>query len=203
MIEAFQRVFDQVRDVVIKGQAHLDLWQGLSKRVTQDRFVSDTAPTFFSLTLDAHLDAALLAAAKVFDKQRRSLKLATVLKSAEAHKGMLPPERVAEMREVLHEARTKLPELESALAAIHARRNNFIAHLDHGVISRPDELVRECALTGEQLQKVYTVAEDILNNMSALYFEITTVFHYVDGDDYTYAWDLIAEGKRERLKKRY
>jgi hypothetical protein len=88
----FRKVFDRVRNQVVMGNAHLDLWKGLSRRLGDEkRLVVNTAPTFFGLTLESHLNAAFLYAAKVFDTHRGSLTLRAILRYAEAERNTLKP----------------------------------------------------------------------------------------------------------------
>ncbi len=86
----FTKIFEHVRDVILYGDAHLRIWEGLAQEINRDNgLVGHTAPTFFGLTLEAHLDRALLNAAKTFDGQRDALSLRKVLNCASAKKKTL------------------------------------------------------------------------------------------------------------------
>ena len=127
----FRQEFERVRNQVVMGNAHLELWKGLSRRLMyESRGVVNTAPTFFGMTLEAHLNAAFLYAAKIFDTHRGSLTLRAILKYADANKGDLPAERSAEVQRIVRESDAEITKLESSLKAVRIRRNKLLAHLD-------------------------------------------------------------------------
>ena len=89
----FRGEFERVRNQVVMGNAHLELWRSLSNRLGSDqkRLAANAAPTFFGMTLESHLNTAILHAARIFDTHRDSLNIKKILKRADADKGSLSP----------------------------------------------------------------------------------------------------------------
>jgi hypothetical protein len=196
----FRKAFDRVRNQVVMGNAHLDLWKGLSRRLGDEkRLVVNTAPTFFGLTLESHLNAAFLYAAKVFDTHRSSLTLRAILRYAEANKGGLSAEASREVERIARESDAELTKLESSLKAVRTRRNKLIAHLDPAVVSKPGEIAKQSQLTVDDLQNVFVVAWRILNGVSVPYWEFSASLKLMDVDDFEHALNLIEREKHRQL----
>jgi AbiU2 len=171
-LAGFREEFERVRNQVVMGNAHLELWRSLSKRLGSDpkRLAANASPTFFGMTLESHLNTAILHAARIFDTHKDSLNIHTILKRANADKGTLSPEVAKGLSEGLRDVKTKLPKLESALKAVRTRRNKTLAHLDPMVVSKPDEVAQNSEITVEELRKIFVVAWNILNEVSVPYW---------------------------------
>src|SRR3954465_1683711 len=78
------RIFDAVMRNVDRGRDHLRIWEDTRKVVHRHVSLTDLAPSFFVLTGIAHLDAATLHAAKLFDRQSDSVNIAYLLNTIEA-----------------------------------------------------------------------------------------------------------------------
>ena len=194
----FHQAFERVRNQVIMGNAHLHLWKGLSRRLRTEppQLLANTAPTFFGLTLESHLDAAFLYAAKVFDTHRKPLTLWTILRDAQANIGSLSPEASNELSQVLLESDTKLVKLESSLKAVRIRRNKVIAHLDLDAVRNPDKVTKRSQISVDDLKNIFEVALEILNGVSGPYWGLYGSLKLLDVDDFERALDLIKQQKQ-------
>jgi AbiU2 len=107
----FREEFERVRAQVVMGNAHLELWTNLSKRLGKDpkRLAANAAPTFFGMTLESHLNTAILHAARIFDTHRDSLNIRRILKRAHVGKGSLSVKVAKELEVSLRKANKKLP----------------------------------------------------------------------------------------------
>jgi len=182
---------------------HLELWRSLSKRLFADpkRLVANVAPAFFGMTLEAHLNTAILHAARIFDTHKGMLNLEKILRRANANKGTLSPESANDLRDNLREARAKLPKLKSTLEAVSIRRNKTLAHLDPKVVSKPEEIEKKSEITVDQLEKLFTTAWEILNRVSVPYWDLSASLKLIDVDDYELALDYIVKGKKRLLEE--
>lgn len=199
-LAAFRVEFERVRNQVLMGNAHLELWRNLSKRLGSDpkRLAANASPTFFGMTLESHLNTTILHAARIFDTHPDSLNIHTILKRADTDKGSLSPEAAETLTEGLQVAKIELPKLESALKAVRTRRNKTLAHLDPMVVSRPDEVAKNSEITVQDLRKIFVVAWDILNEVSVHYWDLSASIDLVGVDDYETALDLIESGKKRQ-----
>jgi hypothetical protein len=167
----------------------------------ESRRVVNTAPTFFGMTLEAHLNAAFLYAAKIFDTHRGSLTLRAILKYADANKGDLPAERSAEVQRIVRESDAEITKLESSLKAVRIRRNKLLAHLDPVVVSKPQEVAQQSQITVDELQEIFAVAWKVLNGVSVPYWELSGSLKLIDVDDFEHALNLIESEKLRQLEE--
>jgi AbiU2 len=198
----FKSIFEKVRDLILYGDAHLRIWEGLAKEIGQENFlVGNTAPTFFGLTLEAHLDRALLNIAKSFDGHRDSLCLRKVLNCAGDNKRNLSREKQKRLTEFIPEAERRIGEIESTLSAIQTRRDKIIAHLDRKMVSDPQKVIADSQVTLEELKRVYVVAWRIIQVVSTICWDQTPLLPLVDVDDYEWPLSLLREEKKRQFAK--
>jgi hypothetical protein len=195
----FKGIFERVRDLVLYGDAHLRIWEGLAKEISEDNFlVGNTAPTFFGLTLEAHLDRALLNAAKTFDAHKDALNLRKILNCAGENKRTLSGENQKRLTEFFPKAERQLSEIASSLSAIQTRRDKIIAHLDRKAVSDPQNVIAESRITLDELKKVHDTAWKIIQEVSTIFWDQTPLLPLVDVDDYEWPLSLVrAEKKRQ------
>ena len=194
-----KKIFDRVRDLVLYGDAHLRIWEGLANEVRRDNFlVGNTAPTFFGLTLEAHLDRALINAAKTFDSHKDALTLKKVLNCAGQNKRTLSSENQKRLAEFFPAAECQLREISSNLSAIQTRRDKIIAHLDRKAVSAPQTVIADSQVTLDDLKKVYAVAWNIIPEISTIFWDETPLLPLVDVEDYEWPLSFVrAEKKRQ------
>lgn len=175
----FRGQFEKVRAQAILGRAHLQLWKDLGKRlnsVPSKTLIALIAPAFFGMMLEAHLNTSVLCAAKIFDRHRDSLNVRTILARAAAEKGSVPASAAKMLADNPRDAGARLPGIESVLEAIKTRRDKILAHLDRDLVAKPEEVVKKSQLTVDELENVFSVAERILNGVSAPYWGFAGVF---------------------------
>jgi len=193
----FRNVFERVQNQVIIGNAHLSLWKRLGKRISGlNNIVANTAPTFLGMTLDAHLCAAFLYAARVFDTHHDALTIHTILRKAGHEMGTLSPKTQKVVRGNLSSAKTKLLALQAIVDSVRTRRDKVLAHLDLKVITHPDEVTRESQISVKELENLFRAAWEILNEISGSFWEITSILDLVDIDDYERPMSLIEKAKK-------
>lgn len=198
----FKRIFEHVRDLVLYGDAHLRIWEGLAKEISRDSFlVGNTAPTFFGLTLEAHLDRALLNAAKTFDRHKDALHLRKVLNCAGENKRSLSGENQKTLTEFFPEAKLQIEKIESTLSAIQTRRDKVIAHLDRKTVSDPQKVIADSQVTLNDLKKVYVVAWNIIQELSTIFWDQTPLLPLVDVDDYEWPLSFVRDEKKRQFEE--
>ena len=191
-----RKVFESVREQVIIGNAHLAIWKGLGKRIGGPKnIVANTAPTFFGMTLDAHLNAAFLYVAKAFDTHSDAMSIRTVLNKARHDARSLPPETAKTLRQRVDNAETRLQALTSTLNAVRTRRDNVLAHLDRKVITNPEKISKESEITVKELEGLFLAAWEILNEVSSTFWNVVDVLDLLDANDFEYPMNLIEKQK--------
>lgn len=198
----FKRIFEHVRDLVLYGDAHLRIWEGLAKEIGRDNFlVGNTAPTFFGLTLEAHLDRALLNAAKTFDGHRDAMNLRKILNCAGENKRDLSEENQKRLTKFFPQAERQIGAIESTLSAIQTRRDKIIAHLDRKTVSDPQKVIADSQVTLDDLKKVYGVAWKIIQEVSTIFWDETPLLPLVDVDDYEWPLSFVRDEKKRQFEE--
>jgi hypothetical protein len=194
----FTQTLEAIRGQVLVGNAHIEIWRRLAKRLSEDYSILYTAPTFFGFTLMAHEDAAFMYAAKVFDTTKGSLKLERVLQHAKAHSA-LDVDVAASLKIALDKANEKLARLKVEIDAIRSRRKKLLAHLDPEAISRPEEIAKQSDLTADELKRVFESIWDILNDISKRFLDYSGgELEFENIGDVENALNLIARTKTSR-----
>lgn len=177
---------------VIWGRTHLKLARAIRQA---DPAIIHTAPTFFGLTCDAHLDAAQLYAAKLYDRTKGPITVKSALLEADRIAGRFSHTSAEEVRTTVAAAQAQIVEFKEILSAVEDRRNEYLAHVAPETILDPAALNSRAALTIDELHHLFVETGNILNSISQLYQGTLSVLEVLDSNDYTTAFRLIAEAK--------
>ena len=183
---------------VLLGNTHLAIANGLREA---DPVVIGTAGVFFGLTLTAHLEAAQMYAAKLFDTHAGAETIYTLLAAAGHNTNLFTNGRPQEVRTAVRTAKQRVRGLDPVMKAIRTRRNKILAHLDPETVRDPAKLFRDARLTLEDLSKIFSVAGEIVNEISRLYMNATQLTTFPFQDDYKHALKLVAEAKCAEIRK--
>jgi hypothetical protein len=151
---------------IVFARAHLKIARVLGDA---DPVVIATAPTFFGLTRDAHLQAAQMYTAKLHDKNRDSVTLRTALQTAERVAGTFEYASASEVRASIASLESQITHLETTLMAIQKRRNEYLAYVAERTIIDPASLNAEAPLTLDDLDHVLVETGDMINEISQLF----------------------------------
>ena len=178
---------------VVLARTHL----GIAKRLRAARpVVLSAAPTFFAVTHNAHLDAAQMYAAKLYDKTKNAITVRTVLDEAEHVAGSFPNSSPQDVRRIVCAARSRIVKFESTLSALENRRNEYLAHLDVKTIADQTALYTRASLTFDGLDNLLVETGNILNDISQLYDGTLAVLELPDSDDCEKILRLISRRRR-------
>lgn len=180
---------------VALGRTHL----AIAKRLrVAPKAVLHKAPTFFNLTHNAHLDAAYLCAAKLYDKQKKATTVRKTLDEAERTAGTFGKSSAENVRTIVAAARKEIERFEKTIDALGDRRNEYIAHLGPEKITDPKALGKAPALTFDELDELLVGTGNILNDISQAYDGTLAVPALPHSDDCEEVLRLVAEGDRKR-----
>lgn len=195
---SFQQLLTWVMTEVIYGRAHFAIVLGLRRA---DPVVLETAPRFFALTLDAHADLAIMAAARIFDEDPRSVSIHSVLSACSRDAGLLSPTAEDEVRRVVAEAKDFVRTLKPILKPIRLRRNQTVAHSDTQPLADPGGYIKGGRLKFRELDDLFEKTAQILNRLAEVHCLNTPSLHLPDANDYERALDLIADAKCEQARR--
>jgi hypothetical protein len=196
----FDKTLVSLTDEAIYGRSHLRIAQGLSEKAKEDVRVLNVAPTFFSLTFQAHMESAFLRAAKLFDESKGATSLYSMLNDAEMVAGSFKCLTPANARAKIAAARTEIEGLQVTLDSVRTIRHKRIAHLDGGNIRKPKELAEQAKVTIEELERVLETAGRIVSQIRGDYNECESLNQFIDAGDYAKMLYLLSKAENERLE---
>lgn len=145
------------------GRTHLEIAKGL---VAAEAETARVAPTFFSLTLDAHVQAAQMYVAKLYDKKREAVTVKMLVERAGRSEGAFPSAKPERVREIVQDARAAIAQLKPKLKAVEIRRNEYLAHLAPATICDIGSMNDRAKLAISDLDFALLETTNILNQFS-------------------------------------
>jgi hypothetical protein len=176
-----EKMLAALKAQAIYGRTHLYIARGL---VASKPSIGDIAPRFFEMTLDAHLQAAQLYAAKLYDKQSKSVKVLSFIEKAARSEAKFPLATPSEVRQTVEIAIQMMSNLEPTLDAVQIRRNEYLAHLAPTTVIDIASMHDRAALTISDLDFVFVETTNILNMFSQMIDGAISVPTLPDSDDF-------------------
>ena len=192
-----EQIIDALRNQIILGLTHLRIGSGLQKA---DPVVLQTAHVFFGFTITAHMQAAQMIAARLFDKTGGTVNLRLLLRRLKTNPGPLQNGTSAELRQAIADAAKKLPILDASLHSITKRRNKWLAHTAPQTVANPGLLAQEAPITADELELTFKVAGEILNSITNIKAGATSWFDLVDENDFEWVCKLVADAKCAQVR---
>lgn len=211
----FHRLLFTLAGELVDSRIHFRLFQSLSKGGTEYWREFAQSNTFWSFTLQAHLDAALMRLCKAFDVNRNSLNLRTLISTIKANLHLFEEDGFRE--------RLKGNPFVDSLAAtlrvpdalmiqrdldfvspsnflvkkLIVWRDKHIAHRDPSPVLNPEELTRRYPLLYTEIDELIREGLRIVNEYSSLFVATTHSSGVVGADDYL----TILKAVRESLNR--
>ncbi len=145
------------------GHSHLDIANGL---MTSGDEIVAVSPTFFALTIDAHLQAAQIYAAKLYDRRSDAVTVQVLIEGAESSAGEFPYATAEQVRSIAGLARLQIRQMRPHQDAIKIRRDGYLVHFDRGTVRDVQALNENARLTIDDLDYVLVETVNILNSFS-------------------------------------
>jgi hypothetical protein len=199
--DQFEKMLSRLSDLLLFGKAHLKIGRGVGQMITSEPAISQVAPTFWGLTINAHLDIAQLLAFKLFDSRAGTLTLSVLLSHAEQNPTIFANTSHARLAAAIQIARTQISSLKKPLTRIAAKRNRLIAHLDQLIVNNPKKLEKAIAVTFSDLNYAFFIAAAVLNEMKVKFQDAMSDFELLYSSDYEMVGQLIVQAKCEQIKR--
>ena len=179
---------------VISGTAHLNAARRLAEASKTHPIIMKASPSFFNLTIQAHLEAAQLSAARLFDEHKDCAGIPWLLKQAKHRRKEFSFRTTDELDNAIREAEGICATQSSVLASLKLRRDRWLAHLDKKTIRDPEQFANDTKLTYLELESLFGCAEIILNSMADQRGEAGFLIFGDDYDDLSHTLDLMEKG---------
>ena len=176
---------------VISGTAHLNAARSLAEASKTHPVIMMASPAFFRLTIQAHLEAAQLSAARLFDEHKDCAGIPWLLKQAKHRREEFSFRTADELDNAIREAEGICATQSSVLASLKLRRDRWLAHLDKKTIRDPEQFANDTKLTYLELESLFGCAEIILNSVADQRGEAGFLIFGDDYDDLSHTLDLM------------
>jgi hypothetical protein len=194
---SIEQIINALLYQVAAGTAHLTVAKGLAE---SDPVVLNAARTFFAMTIDAHISASMMYAARLHDDQRNAVTVRTLLERSA--KETDPPKygTLEQVKETISFAEKTLAELEGPLKHIDKARNRRLAHTDPRTLQDPKFAMREIAEDAVDLGAIYVGTSKLLNRFSGIYRDIYGAAHILDETDYETVIGFVSDAKCQQVR---
>jgi AbiU2 len=180
----------------IYGVAHLNAAKSILEARRMHPALLAASPLFFDLTTLAHLDAAQLYAAKLFEegKRNQSVTIPWLLEQAKQHRREFSQRTHDEQDEGIKEAEQVYFATSTLTAVLKHRRDKWLAHLDKQAVTNPEKVTAYAKLTISQLEGLLACATAILNTLADLCAQPGFLIHPDDYNDLSRTLGLVEKG---------
>lgn len=218
--QPFLKYYEKLIWQTLYARAHLKLQERLESYKSDYLKELNQAPHFFTFTIRAHLDDALLTLSRILDKHDRSLSIWKFLSFVEQNSEIFSNEAFAQRMsgksdyyeyqvkshtpitlQGIEEDRQKLRSLEGTISNIKGWRDKVFAHVDREFHLKGRHASEEYPLQRQQLEEVITALARTINRYSASYQSSTFLEKFPDEDDVQHIMNSIRFHIQERNKQ--
>ena len=146
--------------------AHFELTRSLKGAHTA---IVGIAPTFFNLSVEAHAQATILHAARIFDRKPGTVSIHALLALVSNRAGTFKHANAMQIRKDVTEASRTVAKLEPIVGAVKTRRNETLAHSDPRAFIEYESYVEDGRVSYRQLEGLYIKTDAILNHFFQAY----------------------------------
>jgi hypothetical protein len=208
--EQFRRLLVALANEIVDANIYWKLHKDLQIAAATFQTEVNQAPAFWSLTLQAHLDAAVFRLCKIYDQHRDGLNLQSLLQTIQANAHVFSEEnfraRLAGnpfVDSLAAEARAPdMTQLATDLAYVSKNtnakvqvlvdlRNKFYAHRASRDVVAATDFATEYPLTKGDVTELLTTALEIVNRYSNLFHAQSYSSQMVGRDDYRTVIDAV------------
>jgi hypothetical protein len=149
---------------VMYGKAHFGIAAGL---YCADKVVLKTAPRFFELTAGAHVNEAVMCAARIFDRDARSLSVHVLFAEVSRIAAARTDGMGKKLNVAVTDGRKSIVGMERILKALRLKRNKSIAHSDTDSMNDPEPYFRDSFVNFGELNTLFEEIASILNRIGS------------------------------------
>jgi len=200
--DEFKRLLESLALELVDANIYLGLHNDLETATTSYRREFRQSWAFWSLTLQAHFDAALFRLCRIFDQHREGLNLRSFLETIQGNLGIFEEHNFRERLQgnpfvdsLAATARRPDPDQlardiefsgdgNPLVKSLIVLRNNYFAHRSARDVVDPQDLHLRYPLTKEHVETLLKGGLEILNRYSSLFDAHLYADYMVGRDDY-------------------
>lgn len=211
----FEQLLKALSDDVVDGHIHYQMYEDLVKAIGKHPLVVQQSNTFWTFTLQAHLNSCVYALFRAYDQDTRALHLSSWLTTIQENINLFDEEsfreRLKENPYVASLAQdSRKPDSATLTADIAAcsstdpivnkltrYRSNRIAHRNAKALLSPSDIGERFGLTFEDIRTLLERAKMIVNRYSYMFAASTYSTKVVGHDDFEYIFKCVEEKVEE------
>lgn len=215
----FEQLLKALSNDIVDAHIHYQMYEDLIKAIDHHPHVVRQSNTFWTFTLQAHLNSSVYSLFRAYDQDTRALHLRSWLLTIEENLHFFD---VESFRERLKDnpyvasltADSRKPDsdtLENDLALCSSNdpivkrltvyRSNRIAHRNAKALLSPEDIGEKFGLTFEDIRTLLERAKTILNRYSYLFAASTYSTKVVGHDDFEYIFKCVEEKVEETRRQ--
>ena len=197
------------------------MWKGLRDELQEGaeyEKLLEYSPCFWTITLNNLLSKALLGTAKLYDENKDSLGLKTLINRCEQNQGLFPKSRTIKCTDAYTREpdsfvisknisadivmlREKYESVQKYRDQLMTLRDKHLAHMDKKYFLIDSDLYSKVALKKDSLEALIETAGEIANCLLSNLSDTVIPIEYDNSDDYEISLCYIKEGKEAYLQK--
>jgi len=168
--DRFKKYRNDLWVICSNGYTHLFLFKKLFKYFSTNKDVFMLSPTFFAFSRDGHLECGISNLMRLFDTHQDSYSIFAYINYIKSNmKYLFAENKIGEVKRVIKEHRQLLLEIEGKLKILKTWRDKRLFHLDKEYLGDLNKIFRDYRLNIEDIENLYKIASDILNQYSILF----------------------------------
>jgi hypothetical protein len=171
-----------------EGILHVDIGRGIR---TIDPIIGNRAPAFFIQSINAHLNAAQMYAAKLFDRSGSAFTIPKFLIECRECRREFKQTKPDEVLAYITEAEHKIDGFRPVLKTIKHRRDQYLAHISRELVFDLKRLKEGPKLEFGQIRGVLFKGGRIVNELSRMLCGKTNPILDSDHDDYKIVVEML------------
>ena len=207
----FQSLLDALASELVEANIHFKLYADLTGAISEYQEEYNQSTAFWSLTLQAHLDAAVFRLCKIYDQHTNTLNLRNLLDTIKANISVFDTEDFRQRLkgnpfvESLSDESRKPDEKQLEIDLVYVSeenplvknlivlRNNFFAHRSAKNAITKRNLAEDYPLTIKNVEELLVDGMRLINRYSSLFRASTYSTNMVGRDDFQFVLKSIRE----------
>ncbi len=217
--EQFNDLLNALAGEIVDAEVYFKLHMDLISAIPEYEKVFNESNTFWSLTVNALLDAVLTRLCRVYDQHSQSLNLRNLLDTIEDNLEIFDTENFKErlsaspfvdsLSQTARKPNTDV--LETDMKSVNSTdplvekliiwRNNIIAHKSASNVVKEKDITKDYPITKDEVSELVSRATSILNRYSSLFRASSYSTQIVGHDDYKYVLKAVHEKLRKHREE--
>jgi hypothetical protein len=217
--EDLAKLLSALGDEFVKAYSHFRLYRDISDAVSKHAYAMNHSPTFWSMSIQAHLDTALLGLCRIYDQNAKTFNLYNLLDTIKQNLSLFDVENfrqrlkdnpyVESLSQGARKPNEKQLDADLEFASKNNQivynltmwRNNIVAHTSPKNLLQGKDVSGEYPLSNDDIATLLDRGLLILNHYSKLFKASTLLKEMIGQGDYRFVMESIQLRLDEQEKR--